>query len=61
MFDWGKNCTFAAWKGQETPFPNPLTFPTAVDLFDIPREGAREPEVEKSPYARVLGVGGIGW
>ena len=24
MFDWGKYCTFAVWKEQETPFPNPF-------------------------------------
>ena len=48
MFDWGKCCTFAVEKEQEPPFPNPLAFPTAADLFDVPRGGAREPEVEKS-------------
>ena len=36
MFDWEKYCTFAVWKEQETPFPQPF-----------PRGGAREPEVEK--------------
>ena len=32
---------------ETTPFPYPLTSPSAVDLFDIPREGARGEEGER--------------
>ena len=40
---------FASGKEQKPLSSNPLTFPAAVDLFDVPRGGAREPEGEGIP------------
>ena len=48
-FDFVRGAAHVVTRIEKTPFPNPLTFPTAVDLFDVPRGGAREPEVQSLP------------
>ena len=48
-FDFVRGAAHVVTRIEKPPFPNPLTFPTAVDLFDVPRGGAREPEVQSLP------------